>query len=325
VNPININYINLVNEVLQSNEPFIITMEEGTYESVALAYEIQNLMNIAVNNRILAYANAASLRDAYVPYTFFQVLVNNPQSKFWFVNTLNPFIFNNDSLLYTANNMLGETFLPCSTQRVFPSFTYYGLPAYLGFKNVASASSVCTNKYDLTLFNNGPSTTATSSDTSVPSTIIQPTFAQNYIEYNGESGPNYVSVHYVKPSNTFTLVKNTSIFIDIATMNGVDATRPFTNNDFTKITNQGNGSVNSFLGRITLLPTTINFSTSTNGGDIQPIVNFNPPLERVTRLKISIRYHDGSLVNFGFHEWMIALLLESYLPSQNVKLTQTPF
>jgi hypothetical protein len=74
-----------------------------------------------------------------------------------------------------------------------------------------------------------------------------------------------------------------------------------------------------------LLPTTINFSTSTNGGDIQPIVNFNPPLERVTRLKISIRYHDGSLVNFGFHEWMIALLLESYLPSQNVKLTQTPF
>jgi hypothetical protein len=222
--------------------------------------------------------------------------------------------------------MIGETFLPCSTQRVFPSFTYYGLPAYLGFKNVLATSSLCKNKYDLTLLNTPPPTGLDALLKMYP-TVTQPLFMQNYVEYgeSTSSGPNYVSVHYIKPFNTFTLIKNTSIFIDIATMNGVDTTRPFTNNDFTKITNQGNGSVNSFLGRVTLIPSSINFSLSTNGGEDQPIVNFNPPLERVTRFKISIRYHDGSLVDFGFHEWMIALQLESYLPSQNVKLTQTPF
>jgi len=293
--------------LMQDGGRFIITIKEGTYDSNGLAYEVQNQMNIAVNNRMLSYANKINF-NSYTPYTFFNIIVSDPEAKFWFVNTLNPFIFNNNSLLYTANNMLGETFLPCSTQKVYPSFTYYGLPAYLGFENALKESSICKNKYELALLNRAPTLS-----------ITQPSFSQYCA--NG----NYINVHYIKPSNKFTLLKNTSIFLDINTLNGVDSTRPFTNNEFTKITNQGNGSVNSFLGRVSLIPTTIDFAASSCGGEIQPITNFNPPLERLTRFRINIRYHDGSLVDFGLHEWMIALKVESYLPSQNVKLTQTPF
>ena len=314
-NELDVGYIQLVNDCIMENGKFIVTLTEGTYESGGLALELQNRMNIAVNNRILEYSKLRKLdiSSFYTPYVFFKIVTSDPQSKFWFVNTLNPFIFNNDSLLYKANNMVGETFLPCSTQRFYPSFTYYGLPAYLGFTDTERVSMICGDKYDLTLFT-APSNTELTT---------QPSFLQNYTLNNG--APNYINIHYIKPYNKWTLVKNTSIFLDMSTLNGVDSTRPFTNNEFTKVTNQGNGSVNAFLGRVSLIPTTINFAASCNGGDYQPTTNFNPPLERLTKFKVSIRYHDGSLVDFGFHEWMIALEVESFLPSQNVKLTQTPF
>lgn len=321
-------YVEAVNEFLldKNNRKFIITINEGTYLSIGLAYEMQNKMNIAVNNRILNYLESTLKTEYYVPYTFFQVIVNEIQSTFWFINTLNSFIFNNDSLLYTANNIIGETFLPCSTQRVFPSFVYYGLPAYLGFVNTLIESRVCINKYELTLLSSHPPITPLADAIlKMPPSVSQPTFLQNYIKTPTEV--KFINVNYIKPLNKFTIIKNTSIFLDISTLNGADSTRPFTNNEFTKITNQGNGSVKSFLGRVTLIPATINFafSSSSSGGETQPVVNFNPPLERLTRFKINLRYHDGSLVNFGFHEWMITLQLESFLPSQNVKLTQTPF
>ena len=85
--------------------------------------------------------------------------------------------------------------------------------------------------------------------------------------------------------------------------------------------------MNSYLGRIPLITPTSNllYTSSNGGGDPQAIANFNPPLERLRKLKISLRYHDGALVDFGIGQWSFTLNVTSYLPSQNVKIITTPF
>lgn len=308
LNPITKFYIDIVNNVIKNK--FIITINEGVYTNKGLANEIQNKMNIAVNNAIIQYMkDDPPSKIHYIPYTFFNTIVNETENKFWFVNTLNSFIFNNDSPLYKVNNLMGDIFNPCSNERLYSSYSYYGLPAYLGFNNIPYYSIVSENQYDLTILDE--------SYTSIP----KPSFTQNYNSITNQP----ISVNFVKPFYKYTLLKDTYILLDIETLNGADETKPFSDNEYTKTTNQGNGSVNAFLGRIPLVSSTNSYASSNGGGDYQPVSNFNPPLERLRKFKISLRYHDGSLVNFGLNEWSFSLNVVSYIPSQNVKITNTPF
>jgi hypothetical protein len=152
--------------------------------------------------------------------------------------------------------------------------------------------------------------------TSLPSACFQ----QNIV--NGA----YVNVNYIKPLYTYSLVLYTHIYLDLETLNCGDETKPFTNNEFTRVTNQGNGSTNSFLGRISLFSTgNSNYATSNGGSEAQPTSYFNPPLERLRKLKINIRYHDDTNVDFGLNNWDFALNVTSYVPSQNKTITKTPF
>lgn len=301
-------YVKIVNDVLKISNNFIITINEGTYGNTSLAYEVQNQMNAVVDNAIIEYMKSNHLGgEFYTPYVFFNVIISGSENKFWFVNTLNSFKFL-DSELYKTNNLIGEVFNPCLNDKVFSSYTYYGLPAYLGFKDIPAFSTVCKNKYDLI--------NMTLSYPSLP----EPSFQQNII--NGE----YVNVNYIKPLFNYTLAKDMYIYLEIEVLNCGDETKPFSNNEFTKITNQGNGSVNSFLGRIPLFTISSMMYASSNGGsDKQPTSYFNPPLEKLRKLKINLRYHDGTNVDFGLNEWDFALNITSFLPTQNKKITKTPF
>jgi hypothetical protein len=61
------------------------------------------------------------------------------------------------------------------------------------------------------------------------------------------------------------------------------------------MTNETNGKVNSAFAKIPI-PTTPISQWFDNECESYKI--FDPPAERIRRLKIKIRYHDGSLVNF---------------------------
>ena len=296
VNDLTQEYIDIMNKLV--NLKFIITISPGDYEPLELANEVKNKMNIAVNDY---------LPNNTPEYSFFNVLWNNVNKKFWFINTMHSFEFNNDSLLYPANNIIGDIFNPCCNEKLYPSFSYYGLPAYLGFKQVNEPSIICKNKYDLTLTHLNYSG------------LPDLPFKQNVV--NGK----YINVNFIIPLYSYTLIKTPEIFLDIQSFNCVDETKPYTDNRFTQTTNQGNGNMNSFLGKIPMIATSNSFSSSNGGGDYQAKTNFNPPLEKVRKFSISMRHHDGSLVDFGFNNWSISLLLESYIPTQNTKITKTPF
>lgn len=285
-------YLNHMNKI--SNTKFIITIMPGEYEPIELANEIQNRMNVAVTSYI------------GVDYTFFKVEWNKVAKKFWFINTLHSFQLNNDSLLYPANNLIGDIFNPCCNEKLYPSFSYYGLPAYLGFKPILASSLVCEDKSDLSLMHNNY---AAMPDLSVKQNVV-----------DGKS----INVNFVIPLYSYTLIKTPEVFLDIQSFNCVDETKPYSDNRFTQTTNQGNGNMNSFLGKIPMIANET-FSSSNGGGDYQSSANFNPPLEKVRKFSISMKHHDGSLVDFGFKNWSITLMLASYIPTQNVKIIKTPF
>ena len=290
---------NILSSVYDVNSKFIITISPGNYGAQELANEIQNRMNVAVSK----YLN--------IDYTFFKIIWNEVTKKFLFVNTLHSFELNNDSLLYDAQNLIGDIFNPCSNEKLYHSFSYYGLPAYLGFKPILEKSNVCTDKNELIMMYK--------SFSGMP----ELSFEQNaYIDGGNDI---YIDINYIIPKFSYTLLRTPEIFLDIQTFNCVDETKPYTNNRFTQTTNQGNGSMNSFLGKIPMIATSNSFSSSNGGGEYQAKTNFNPPLEKVRKFIISLRQHDGALIDFGFNNWSIALNLESYIPTQNVKITKTPF
>jgi hypothetical protein len=323
-NVVDENYIQIVNDVIKNSNTFIATINEGTYTDTTLSYEIQNQMNVVVDKAIAEYIIKNHLQSDYTPYVFFKVIISGSENRFWFVNTLNPFEFN-DSKLYKTNTLIGEVFNPCSNDKKFTSYSYYGLPAYLGFQELPAISGICMDKYELTIMSNlysSPASPSVSVD-GVPNSYVSlpvPSFQQNIV--NGK----YVNVNFIKPLNTYTLTLYTHIYLELETLNCGDETKPFTNNEFTRATNQGNGSVDSFIGRIPLFSTnSADYATSNGGSEKQPTSYFNPPLERLRKFKINLRYHDGSNVNFGLNNWDFALTVTSYLPTQNKKITNTPF
>jgi hypothetical protein len=84
-------------------------------------------------------------------------------------------------------------------------------------------------------------------------------------------------------------------YLDIDLLNNIDETYPFSASCYSSITNETNGKVNSAFAKIPI-PTTPISQWFDNECESYKI--FDPPAERIRRLKIKIRYHDGSLVNF---------------------------
>jgi hypothetical protein len=88
--------------------------------------------------------------------------------------------------------------------------------------------------------------------------------------------------------------------------NLIDETAPYNISAFTLTTNQTNGIVNSAFAKLAIPTTPISqWFDASDGG---PYKYFNPPAERIRKLKIKFRYHNNLLVNFNSFE--ISFMIE---------------
>jgi hypothetical protein len=94
-------------------------------------------------------------------------------------------------------------------------------------------------------------------------------------------------------------------YIDIDLLNNIDETYPFNVSGFTNTTNETNGKVNSAFAKIAIPTTPLSQWFETEGSESYKI--FDPPAERIRRLKIKLRYHDGSPVNFDTFPFSFSL------------------
>jgi len=102
-------------------------------------------------------------------------------------------------------------------------------------------------------------------------------------------------------------------YLDVEQFNCIDETSPYNLSKFTMHTNETNGIVNSSLAKIAVPTTPI---SQWFDKESQPYKLYLPPAERIRKMKVKLRYHNGQLVDFGKFNFTFTLEFTQYMPSQ---------
>jgi hypothetical protein len=296
--------LNIISEALRSNlsQPYVATIEEGFYNPYQMATELTNQMNTVVTNFIQNYisVNNPSLLNSFNllgGYNQFVVAYNSVSQKLWFGNKSSDFTILNSSSLYNVNHFNN---LNCANKQ-YPDFSDWGLPSYLGFTRSDSITMSSVNGAYPRFFygdanipgDNGywlkPDPQYLGTSANIPVFFLQTPFKINIM------GPSY-------------------FYIEVEGMNNIDETMPFSVNTFTSTTNVTNGIVKSSFAKIPI--TTTPLSQWYDNYQL-PTKIYNPVSERIRKMKIKIRYHNGALVQFGTTEFSLMFEFTILRPMNN--------
>jgi len=111
-------------------------------------------------------------------------------------------------------------------------------------------------------------------------------------------------VYWVEAPNKINFMGPAYFYLEIEGQNCIDETAPYNLSEFTTHTNQTNGIVNSSFAKISIPTTPI---SQWFDRDSMPYKEYTPPAERIRKIKLKIRYHNGQLVDFGVFDYSIML------------------
>ena len=289
-------------------------IEPGFYNPEQMAVELANKMNDATTRIILsffaspegaAYAAGAALFNRY---DRFKVVYNTVTQKLWFGNSADQFTLTNDSQLIIERFIVNNN---CLRKNMLPEWENWGLPAFLGFTRC-----------------NQTARTVDEYITDAPGQINISTRNGNVLPrfYYGDAEPGSgdggfwlipelpgASVYFLQAPLKIAFMGPAYIFMEIEGMNCIDETVPY-NLSFYTITNSNtNGIVNSCFAKFPV-PTTPLSQWFDN--DMGPYKYWNPPAERISKLKIKFRYHNGMLVEFGNFSFSFMIEFNILKPQQ---------
>lgn len=101
---------------------------------------------------------------------------------------------------------------------------------------------------------------------------------------------NYI----IEPPNAIDLDENTQIFVELEKLNKADEIKPFI---VDKINNTNAGILNSFFAKIPIVLLKENQNINNKECYIEGASYFQPPIDRISKLKIKLRYHNGMLID----------------------------
>jgi hypothetical protein len=192
----------------------------------------------------------------------FNVFYDQVGQKYWFGHT--DLSFNLDfcnQVLYDFN---------CDQPIVWNNNSKWGLPYYLGFNKTCYHSSIDLSglSFDYTC----------PSNTTVADAIV--------IKY------------YIGAPLSFNLGGETCIYLEVDKYNNYDELYPYNQSSRQNFDNNAySGKVNSAFAKIPIHKQDGN-SFDSRTLFLQNLVQYDPPIERIARLKFKFRFHDGRLVNF---------------------------
>jgi hypothetical protein len=201
---------------------------------------------------------------------------NQVQQNIWFGNTADGFTLLNSAIFIKSQTTVN---LLCATNvgNVLPDYSDWGLPSNIGL-----------------------APTDTPAITSVDYT---PRFYYGDVNY-GDNGYWLLSnplligsqVYYVSCPYKINLMGPSYIYMEINGLNNIDETSPFNKSKFTQETNETNGIVNAAFAKISIPTTPI---SQWFDRDSVPYKYFTPPADRIRRIGVKIRFHNGKLVDFN--------------------------
>jgi hypothetical protein len=293
-------------------ENYIIFIEEGFYNPEQMVTELTNKFNQAVYNRISLYfiniindpTTSPSDKSDYEAalkllktegYNKFVIVYNNVSQKIWFGNTSDGFILTNETSV--IKNELAENVF-CSIKSQLSDFSNWGLPGNLGLSrcNTESISGTSVNQ---------PQNFALYNDSVVPRFYYGDVFS-------GDGGywllPNPLltnsEVHWVECIYKINLMGPAYMYMELAGHNCIDETSPYNVSNFTLKTNQTNGIVNSSFAKISIPTTPI---SQWFDNESLPYKHYYPPAERIRKLSVKIRYHNGLTALFDVFNYSFVI------------------
>jgi hypothetical protein len=282
---------------LTQNTPYNFLIEEGFYNPIQMATELTNKFNYTVTSRIIDYFTAQGWTNSLEQfaanggYQNFIIAYNNVSLKLWFGNRSDGFILLNENSV--AVDILSADL--CSIGRTHvPDASLYGLPGFLGLPRCNTESISSTATTNTGLYNN----------------IQVPRFYYGDV-FPGDNGywllPLDLSgcqVHWVEAPYKINLMGEAFIYMELAGQNCIDETQPYSVSNFTLTTNQTNGIVNSAFAKLPVPTTPL---SQWFDRESIPYKWYLPPAERMRRLKVRLRYHNGRLVDFGLFNFSFML------------------
>ena len=281
-------YSRLLMKFSGSDPNYEITIQDGFYCPEELAFEIQQRMNQAITD----YINTFNWGSAVPPYDKARCYWDRVGLRFWFGNIEDEFYLDFEKRLdYTLNN--------CQQPNVWDQTNRWGLPSYIGFDKEtyrAEPSDDPINFYYL-----GPN-----------SAWITP-------------GDPTKPVYYVQSPRAPFLTSDVSIYMECEKYNSMDELKPYvkasnadpkngkdSSRQFSDRCGRGarssrcvtaqydyNGYVNSCFAKIPLQTTPLGAMQDSRNGFLQNVTAFDVPEEKISKIKVKFRYHDGRLVDFG--------------------------
>ena len=306
-------YYNFDNEI-------VTNIETGFYNPEQMAIELTNRFNYAVTKVINNFFNDPSLWNGTdysaakilfensQGYDRFVIVYNSVSQKLWFGNTADQFTLTNTSSAYFTKVVISAN---CIRRNQLPDFSNWGLPPFLGFSR-CDATSYSVQQY-LQMIPEGPENV----DFNLTGTV--PRFY--YGDVNpGDNGywllptlPGAV-VYFIEPPFKINFMGPAYMYMEIDGWNCIDETSPYNLNLYTSQNNQTNGIVNSSFAKIAIPTTPIAqwFDSDSKG----PYKYWNPPAERVSKIKVKLRYHNGVIVQMGLFDYSFTLELSILKPQQ---------
>lgn len=286
-------------EALYTNKDknHVIFIQEGFYNPTQMITELTNKFNESITLFIKEYFTNngySSLIDPFIAsggYNEFVIVYNSVSQKIWFGNRSSQFELTNQTQL--VKDIAVENFT-CGAKSQVPDFSEWGLPGNLGLTRCNEIAKTVPN--------------------------FTPRFYYGDV-FPGDNGywlvPNTdlsgSQVYFLEASYKINFMGPSSFYIEIPQLNCLDETQPFNVSPFTMKTNQTNGIVNSAFAKIDITSTPISQYFNRESLTYK---YFYPPLERLRRLSIKIRYHNGQLVDFGTFDYTFMIEFVCLTPQQ---------
>lgn len=329
-----------IHDILAANldHLFVITIEEGYYTPESMASELQKKFNSAVNY-FLIDKDPSLTDDLFVidgndkdnGYSAFKIIYNDVQQKLWFGNERDSFQLVNDALIFGSEEYLDTR---CARRNVLPEYTNWGLPGYLGFTRCSEIAVAPEYSHQLVQAdsNVAPYTPATGE----PLIIVPRLYSSDFMFYREADGtpiteydnakpgmwllPNKdlpgSKVFFLKTPMKINLMGPAYFYLELEGYNCIDETSPYNLSKFTATTNRTNGVVNASFAKISI-PTT---PVSQWYDDSSPSYKwFNPPAERIRKLKVKLRYHNGQMPEMGNFDYSFMLQFNMLRPQMERK------
>ena len=308
-------YYNQDNEIITDIEP-------GFYNPDQMSVELTNKFNTAITSIIndffdspskwngIDYNISKTLFQNSPGYDRFKIVYNAVSQKLWFGNNADQFTLTNSSSVYITRLSVNNN---CVRRNRLPEWSNWGLPSYLGFTR-CDVTSYTVQEYFEQYPGEGPIYADLKKNDSVPRFFYGDT-----ITGSGDSGfwllPTLpgANVFFLQAPFKISFMGPAYLYMEIDGWNSIDETSPYNLNIYTSTNNQTNGTVNSSFAKIPIPTTPI---SQWFDDDMGPYKYWNPPAERISKIKVKIRYHNGVAAEFGQFEYSFMLELNLLKPQQ---------